>query len=179
MPNAPRILICLTATNMWYGKLVRWATRSNVNHSLIKHEDPFWGDWRATEINEDGPHDQDIRKLTRIDYIEHWESDIDLLPGMRSMRRFVGTAKYDWFGLLFGLVRAILSRLFGWNVEEAIHTHGRLFCSEFIAEVFKRSNVPGVQEWNTANISPGDLREFMELSSHFELVEDPSCDPSP
>ena len=168
-----RILICLTATRRWYGRIVRWATRSRVNHSLIKHEDPFWGGWRATEINEDGVSDRDVGKLTRIDYIEHWESDLDLLPGMRALRTFVGSARYDGLGLASGLIRAIILRVFGIEIDKPIHSHGRLFCSEFVAHVFKKAGVPGVEDWKPANVSPGTLRAFMESSPHFRRVAEP------
>jgi len=174
MSTRRRILVCLTATRKWYGKLIRWATRSRVNHSLVKHDDPFWGAWRATEIDERGPRDIDARYLARFDYIEHWESDLDLGIGMRAMGRFVGMARYDWRGLLVGLLRAVLLRVGGWEVDKAIHSHGRLFCSEFVAEVLKRSKVPGTEEWIPANVSPGDLRRFMKASPHFHQVDEPT-----
>jgi len=172
--DEPRILCCLTATKKWYGRLIRWASDSKVNHSFLKHEDSFWDDWRATEINEIGPHDCDVDRLQRIDYIEHWESDISLLKGMRAVRKVVGGSKYDWRGLLFGILRLIWIKATGRKVTKAVHSDNRWFCSEFVARVIKESGVPGTEDWEPENIAPGMLREFFLDSPHFHLVEDPT-----
>ena len=169
----PRVLVCLSASSAWYGKLIRWATNSKVNHSFIEHEDPFWGGWRATEINESGPHDVAISKLTRIDYIEHWACNVDLVPSLRKMSRFVGSSRYDWGGLLWGLVRSIWAKLTRREVRMALKSNSSWFCSEFVATVFKDAGLKDTASWIPGNISPGELRTFMLLSDHFSLVQQP------
>lgn len=167
------VLITLTAGDAWYAKEIRKATKSDVNHSLVMYKSSDWRDWRAVDPQENGViPGQDASKLTRVDYAECWESSVDLWVGLRETKKDL-FKKYDWIGLIFGLIRALLANYLYIEITKPIHAHNRMFCSEYVSAVLKAAKVPGTEDWIPANISPGDLKKFMQSSPEFRQVPVP------
>lgn len=179
-----RILFAVTTSDALYSKILRWAMRSNINHSLILYESKEWGDWWAIEINERGVNKVPIDKLTRIGYIECYECSVDLWPAMRATKDFVGE-RYDWLGLLGGLLKLIIYRLFRKVIKEPIHKDDRLFCSEYVAHIMYHAGLPGAGKvdglgqipntvaWRPETVSPEYLQNFWQASKLFERVDAP------
>ncbi len=168
-----KVLVTLTAADTWYGRQIRKAIKSNVNHSLILYKSSDWGDWRAIDTQEKGVVPTvSAKKLTRVDYAECWECDADLWKGLRATKKDL-FKKYDWIGLIFGLVRILLANYLGIEIKKSIHAHNRLFCSEYVGAVLVATEVEGTETWDPANISPADLKNFMKRSAHFEKVKVP------
>jgi len=169
-----KVLITLTASNKWYGKQIRKALKSNVNHGLILYRSRDWKDWRAVDTQEKGVTPAvSAKKLTRIDYAECWECDLDLWEGLRATKKDL-YKKYDYVGLVFGVIRAVLSNYLGITFNKPIHAHNRLFCSEYIAVVFQGAKLAGTEKWIPANISPKDLQDYMIHDPHFKPVAVPA-----
>jgi len=179
-----RILFCVTGSNAWYGKLLQWAMRTNVNHSFILYESKEWGGWWAVEINEHGVRKLPVEKLDRINYIECYECKNDLWPALRTITDFVG-AKYDWRGLLWGLFKLIVFRLFGKTILKPVHRHHRLFCSEGVGRVMKAGKLPGAgdveglgpipdtEKWKPPEVSPLYLQVYWKASEYFFRTDTP------
>lgn len=163
----PDMLICLSATDVWYGKLIRWVTDSKVNHTFVLYNSKFWNQWRAVEIDETGVVDKSVWRLKNLGYVEHWRCDIDLVPAMRSLEAHVGSARYDWLGLLTGMIRSLFLKTTGRELKRAVHSQSEWFCSEFVAELLIRSNIPGTEKWRSANVSPGQIRKLVMDSTCF------------
>lgn len=171
MIDDPKVLICLSASDAWYGRIIRWASRSRVNHTFLLYRSDVWG-WFAVEINENGVQLIPPSRLTRVDYLECWRCDEDLLHGLAGMRRWIG-AGYDWRGLLSGLVRLVVRRLFGMSIDGASHSAKRLFCSEAAAVVLRNAAAPGSDSIDPPNTSPGDLRRLFRAHPAYHKVSCP------
>jgi len=164
-----KVLIALSASNAFYGKLLRKALYEHsktpkdeqVNHAFIVYKSSDWQDWRAVDIQEKGVQPTlPVKHLKRVDYVECYElPDVDLWKGLRSCKNDL-YKKYDWIGLIFGFVRLLLA-LVGWKLKNPIHAHNRLFCSEYVAKVLKKSGAPAVDHWAPANVSPKDLQDYL------------------
>lgn len=169
-----QVLITLTASDTWYGREIRKATKSNVNHALVLYQSSDWLDWRAIDTQEKGVTPAvSAKKLTRIDYLECWKCSVDLWKGLR-LTKSDFFKKYDWIGLIFGFIRAVLANYLYIEITKPIHAHNRLFCSEYVAAVIMAAGVPDTAAWIPANMSPGDLKKFMGDSPHFTLVDVPT-----
>ena len=113
-------LVTLTAADTWYGREIRKAIKSNVNHSLMLYESSDWRDWRAIDTQENGVQPAvSAKRLTRVDYAECWECDLDLWKGLRATKKDF-YKKYDWIGLGFGLIRALLANYLGIEIKKPI-----------------------------------------------------------
>lgn len=185
-----RILFAVTTSNALYSRILRWAMRSNINHSLVLYESSEWGGWWAVEINENGVNKIPVEKLSRVGYMECYECSEDLWPAMRATRDFMGE-RYDWFGLLGGLAKLIIYRLFRRTIKSPTHRDDRLFCSEYVAHVMYHANLPGAGRawgygpipntvaWKPETISPEYLQNFWQASARFKQVDPPpgiSCE---
>ena len=165
------VYIALSASNAWYGKELRNVMyedqissvpkNERVNHSFIVYESSDWKDWRAVDIQEKGVQPTiPVKDLTRVDYVECWQvPKVDLWKGIRACKNDL-FKRYDWKGLIFGILRLKLMSWFGMKLTKPHHASNRLFCSEYIAKVLKKSGAPSTEHWAPANISPKDLQDY-------------------
>lgn len=166
------VCIALSASNAWYGRELRQAMYEDqistvpkdeqVNHAFIVYASSDWKDWRAVEIQEKGVQPtKEVRHLTRIDYVECYKiPQVDLWQGLRACKNDL-YKRYDWLGLLWGLVRLKVMSWFGWKLNKPHHASNRLFCSEYVAKVIKKSNAPQAYGWTPANMSPKNLQDYL------------------
>jgi hypothetical protein len=165
------VCIALSASNAWYGRELRQAMYEDqlssvpkgeqVNHAFVVYESSDWKDWRAVDVQEKGVQPTiEVKHLTRVDYVECWQiPDVDLWEGLRACKNDL-FKRYDWIGLIFGFIRLKLMSWFGWKLKKPHHVSNRLFCSEYVAKVLKKSGCPGTEDWVTANISPKNLQDY-------------------
>jgi len=163
------ILVAFSTSDKFYAKILRKIMKSHIHHTFLFVELEGFG-LMALEINQDGirfvSSKRVMRYARRIECFEYIE---DLTPGLLSMKDYLGK-KYDWKGLIFGALRLLVKRYFHYESKKEIHNPNKMFCSEFVASVLKRSNVEGTQNWITSNISPKMLYDFIENSKLFREV---------
>jgi len=149
------------------GKVVRYLTSSPINHVFLVYESAEWGGEWVAQANQDGVHKIPIeRALKSSQYVEQYECLKSLSSGMREMAKYIG-CKYDWKGVVWGIFCLAVLKFLGIKISKRHHSFSRMFCSEFIAEILKRAQVPETGSWETSLISPSDLRMFVMTSRLF------------
>jgi len=168
-----RVLIAFTTSNALYAKVLRWLMHSRVHHCLMFLDLDEFGGWMALEIDEDGVHVVHPRRaLKRVTKMECYESDYDLTAGISAMSTYIGKG-YDWRGLLWGTWRLFLWRLFGYISKKALHDTSRMFCSEFVTQVVKRSGIPGTDSLEPASTWPPLLKDVIASDGGIRYVPNP------
>lgn len=164
-----RILICFGAHDKWYGRLVRFILGYPFNHVFAVYESQDWGQWMAIEVISKisiMPFEISRRRYSKL---RAYECSEDLTPGLLSMVDYLGTS-YDWKGVMGGLVRLALWKLFRFDSLTPFHSESKLFCTEYVAELLKRNNLPKTDRWQTWRIGPETLESFLISSSLFKQV---------
>jgi hypothetical protein len=158
--------------------------KSNINHSFVLYESKEWGGWWAVQTDERGVRKIPAENVPDLDYVECYECSKDLWPALRRTGDFVGD-RYDWRGLLWGLFRLLVYRVFKRKITKPLHRDNRLFCSEDVGWVMKYGELPGAgyvdgygpikdtEHWKTSEISPLVLQTFWQASEEFERVDWP------
>ena len=175
------VLVCLSASNKWYGKAIRKLTRSNVNHAFIAYTSQEWGGWWAVQIDERGVVKIPAEKV-EYDYVECYDFDVDLRAAMIATRSLYGE-DYDWEGIAGFLIKLIAWRVWGRNIVNPLHKTGDLFCSEFVTTFLQQ--VPdmdsAIMKLNPSSVAPGGTPDFLGTSSlqwelqHLAGVERVEC----
>lgn len=170
-----RILIVLARSKGLLGKLIRWFTKSEVNHAYIIFYSAEWNDFMAIEIDERGivivPAFKEEHKYCYSEEYELKNADKDkIITALVAERGLIG-AKYDWLGLISFGFRMLVWRLTGTkDFMHPVHSKTRLFCSEYVANVIN-DIVDEKPFSDPANVSPADLREWLINSDLFHKVE--------
>lgn len=173
------ILVAVSASNNLLGRIIRFLTDSSVNHAFIMYESRLWGGWWAAQIDERG-----VRKLPAKVVLPTYEKVFlyryvvagplqgasALSAGLQACRYMVGW-KYDWLGIVGFIFKLMIWRLLGRRVFNPLHGRNREFCSEFVANVLKKAQVPNFSKVDPASISPGDVLELIKADPHFRRVE--------
>jgi len=170
MSNRP--LVCLTASDTWYGKAIRGVTGSNVNHALIVYYSEAHGGWQALQTDQRGLVEVPAETV-KHSYIECYEfPDLDLMTALPKCRDLVGDS-YDWAGIAGFLLKIASWRLFGRRIVNPLHEKGELFCSEFAARYLQL--VDGMYDWmlkvKPSGMAPGGKSEELGVPSLQELLQ--------
>lgn len=164
------MLVNISASDTWYGRAIRWATKSKFNHSFFTYRSDFWNRFYTTDIDERGvrllPAAKVYRQFIRL---ESYECDIDLKEGLRKCQSDIGEG-YDWGGV-FGIFLSLFFKAF--KNRNAFENSSRMFCSEFVAKVLRSAKVPGSEKLEPDLVTPEDVRRFIIDSPHFTQVENP------
>jgi len=149
------------------GKIVRYLTSSPINHVFLVYESAEWGGEWVAQANEYGVHKIPIaRALKDAEYVEQYECLTGLSSGMKAMAKYVG-CKYDWKGVVWGIFCLAVLKFLGIKILKRHHSFSRMFCSEFVAGILQKAQVPETGSWETSLISPSDLRMFVMTSRLF------------
>ncbi len=174
-------MVCLSASNTWYGSCIRWITKSKVNHSFIAYQDDLWGSWSAVQIDKRGVVRVPVESV-KYTYLECYEfTRLDLTTAMDSARRLVGDS-YDWSGIFGFVLKIIAWRLLGRRILNPLHKKGELFCSEFVVTFLQY--VDGMYDWIKVlapdSVAPGgsdlgtpSLRYELQTHTAIKQVECP------
>lgn len=157
MPET-RVKIGFSTTNKWFSRLIRYWTNSEVSHSFAVYHDPNLDRQIVLDVDFTGyrmvPYDAFCRE-NKVLYL--FEPDIDLMPGVRVVSRWIGR-KYDWRALVaFWRVLKGLRR----TVTEMEVGPKELICTECIVHLLRVSCYPGAADLDPKGTSPQMLLDFM------------------
>ena len=159
------ILVCLTASQEWYGKAIRTLTHSNVNHAFIAYTSEEWGGWWSVQIDQRGVVKIPAEKV-EYEYIECYDMGIPLETAMPRTRQLYGE-KYDWAGIAGFLIKLAAWRFLQRNIVNPLHRRGELFCSEFVTTFLQQ--VDGMYErimvLNPSSVAPGGSPKYIGTPS--------------
>lgn len=132
-----RVMVCLSATDQWYGRLIRWATRSRVNHAFVAFKMDEFKQWMAIQIDERGVVITTLKDvLDETVYVDGFTCERDLWAGVLKQMRMFGW-RYDWLGVVGFAWKILLYRLFRVDIRNAMQQKAALFCSEFVSQILK------------------------------------------
>jgi hypothetical protein len=138
------VYIVLSASNKWFGKAIRWITKSNVNHAFIMYTSHQWGDDWAVEIDDRGVVKLPLKTVMKeYNYIEVYGiKHADMGIAMKRFKNHVGV-RYDWWGVVGFLFKIIMWRLFGRKSRNILHRKDKQFCSEAVVTFLQKAkNAP-------------------------------------
>lgn len=164
-----KVLVCFGAHNEWYGRLVRRILGGTYNHCFLAYKSLDWDKWMCVEVLDKVcllTFDDACKRYSKM---EIYESSCNLFKGMQAMVGYIGS-DYDTKGVIWGLIKVFLWKFFKIEMIKPFQDTSRLFCSEYVAEVLKRSNVPDTSFWQTSNISPKMLKQFVTANPKFVRV---------
>lgn len=162
-------LVAFSTSNKLYAKILRKIMRSPIHHTYMYVEVEGLG-IMALEIDQGGIRFvNNTRPLNWAHRIDAFECSQDLTPGLLEMKNYIGK-KYDWKGVIFGALRLLVKRYFNYESKKEIHNPNKMFCSEFVASVLKKSNLEGTQDWVPSKMSPKMLYDFVTESDLFGRI---------
>lgn len=169
-----RAVVCLSASDSKFGKMIRGITRSNVNHSFIAFYSDNWKGWQALQVDGRGVVELTIEQMNRP-YIEYYEfNHIDLMTALPkpAVRNMIGD-DYDKLGVLGCFLQVVAWRTFGRKIGTPINNSGDLFCSEFCTSFLQ--NVDGAHDWIMdlipAKTAPGGVEKYIGAPSLQEIFQ--------
>lgn len=171
MNNEIKSVVCLAASNTWYGKIIRRITRSNVNHAFVAYHSSIHGGWQALQTDERGLVEVPIESL-KYTYKECYDfPTLNLMSALSQCRNLIGD-RYDWMGIFGFLIKIFFWRLLGRKILNPLHKKGELFCSEFV--IIYLQKVKGMFSWimkiDSSSISPGGNKHTLGVPSLRELL---------
>lgn len=170
MSKKCKTVVCLAASNSWYGKVIRWITRSNVNHAFVAYYSDVHGGWQALQTDKRGLVEVPVESLHYY-VMDCYELPVlDLLTGLPKCRNLIGDA-YDILGIFGFLLKIIVWRLIGRHLLKPLHRKGELFCSEFVVGYLQR--VDDMYSWamslDPSSVAPGGTAQDLGVPSLQEI----------
>ena len=159
------VLVCLTASEEWYGKAIRKITKSNVNHAFIAYTSKEWSGWWAVQT--------DLRGVVKIpaekvehNYIECYDLGMPLEEAMKRTRDVYGE-KYDKAGIVGFLAKLMIWRFLYKKISNPLHKKGELFCSEYVTTFLQAVTgmYPEIIALKPSSVAPGGDPEFLGTPS--------------
>jgi len=126
-----RIRIVFERSNTWLGAIIRWLTRSKLNHVAVEY---YSTDWQ-----EDWAIEAELRGVwTRPSYQRKWLHEFEVLydvsEDMRKAQRFIGD-NYDFKGIfVFGWL-LLFWRLFKVRLRRPWASSKGQLCSELVSRM--------------------------------------------
>lgn len=183
MSSSHKTVVCLSASDSWYGKLIRYITKSTVNHAFVAYYSELHQGWQALQTDGRGVVEVPIESLKYCHKECYVFPDLDLLTAIPKSRNYLGDA-YDFLGILGFLLKIVVWRLVGRRIVNPLHKKGDLFCSEFVVLFLQK--VTGMFTWvmsvNASGVAPGgnehllgvpSLRELFQTNDGVEKIECP------
>ena len=168
------VSIVLTRSNHWYGKVIRWITKSNVNHAFISYYSKQWGGAWAVDVAERGVVKIPLElALKNCEYKEvYYLNNVDLGTAMPKFRNYIGV-NYDWWGIVGFFFKILAWRLFGRKFCNLIQRKDRHFCSESVVIFMQNAeNAPSwILELDPSTVAPGGTCEFLGVPSLQQVLQ--------
>jgi len=159
------IITCRGENNL--GKIIRWITNSNYNHSAL-----YIGEQEVIEALSNGIVISDINE--RLDnpkeevYIDRVKNfDISKINELIDYSKTFLHTKYDWIGLLGIATKYIvrkchLDKLITFWGRNKIENQRKLWCSEFCGVVFSKFNIKFTDD-DTSYLTPNEIHSSSEI----------------
>lgn len=169
--HRPKVAIVLASTKGFFGRVVRWADNSKINHAMVVYEDRLWSGFSKAEATflegvEMRPFDPDDPYYLKLEFFIYQG---DITPGLQMVKKYLG-AGYDYVGATSGIFRMVFRKLFGLESAVPIQDHERLFCFEFVIELLQSAQVPGAAELIPGDTSPATIREWLMRHEYFRKI---------
>jgi hypothetical protein len=150
------ISIVFTASDWWFGRLIRRITGGRTNHVYIEYTSQEWsGRWKAEAAT------LGTRKVLASKNTSTIVARFDCLFPVPLSKIADDVGKpYNFIGILnIGLV-LICARWLRKKIKKPFHNTKGLFCSEWTAKMMKIAELPGTSDWDPEMQSPEDLLDY-------------------
>lgn len=159
------VRVVFTASQTWFGKLIRKVTRSKVSHVYI--EIPIWGSRFAVEATVSGVRIVPAEKAWHsVVYV--YKCLFDTRDGLKAVAAELGSP-YDWVGTFFLGLLIIIGRWFKLKWKALRWRTKALKCSELVALFFTRSGLMDKELVRAEIVTPDMLLLKCQLSRLFEM----------
>lgn len=155
------VRIVFTASRTWFGRAIRWITRSKVSHVFI--EIPIWGERFAVESTVSGVRIVPAHKA-RHNIESEFQCDFPTKTGLLRVAEALGSP-YDWAGTFFLGVLIIIGRWFKLKWKKLYWNTKSLKCSELVADFLRAAGTIRA-DVNTEIITPDDVRALLIALGH-------------
>ena len=161
--NSRRVFFAVSASNTWYGKIIRKLTRSRFNHAFLVFHDMALQCKMVVQVDSDG-----VRLLPLDLIVDGMYSEIELFeynghdvsPYLPCLSTYVGTG-YDWKGVWGYLIKLAHWRMFRRHIQNPVENKGELFCSEMVAFFARSAGIPWFNSLDPASVDPKMLYRIM------------------
>ena len=147
--------------NSWLSKAIRWATKSNINHTALFIW--IWGEPYIIDAQDNGvnvkPFQDWVDKYKYNFIIQRRPRPIaEKKIAVKAMSK-VGLTAYDFEGLI---IKQPIELLTGkWNKKPANHEQDKMYCSEFVSWVYGLDN--------SYRMSPKDFLDYCKENNWDEI----------
>lgn len=159
-----RVFFAVSASDTWYGRLIRKLTRSRFNHSFLIFFDPALHCRVAVQVDGKGTRIIPLDRLlaeenyTEVELFEY--AGYDLTPYLPCLSKYVG-ADYDALGVFGYLIKLAHWRVFRRHIPNPTENRGELFCSEMVAYFARNAGIPWFNSLQPSSTDPKMLYKIM------------------
>lgn len=168
--SSPEVRIVFTASNSWFGKIIRWVTHSKVSHVFI--EFPVWDRRMVGEATVGGTR-MVLAEKSRHNIIAEYTCLFETKPGLLGIASLLGT-KYDYAGTLVIAWWEMLKDWFHTKLREPRWSSKSLKCSELVFIFLEECrSLPSEQRYARELVTPQNLLESCaKETTLFRRVDD-------
>lgn len=156
-----------STTDVWLSKIIRAGTGSKYSHCWIRHGSAVWGGTWITHADWPVLRQWPWRAATTQWTVKQlYRPTWDVRPALASVRADFEEG-YDVPGLLGMVFVELAWKWFRRRVKNPFASPKAVFCSEFVADIFRAAKLPGTEHWDTEALAPEDVADF--CAAHPEL----------
>jgi hypothetical protein len=133
------VYVAFSGGTGWLQRLIKWFSRSDVNHAFLVLWDADFGGWVQLGADTGGWIQSPAEDRLKLPVCRLYAPPpgVDLRVGLKGLRTVLG-AGYDVGGLV-GMSWVMLMRRFGRKVKNPLQRSSKWFCSEIVDVVCARS----------------------------------------
>jgi len=158
------VRLVFTASQSWFGRLIRWFTKSKTSHVFI--EFPVWDRRMVVESTVGGTR-MVLATKARHGVVAEYKLNVETKPSLIKLMPYLGTP-YDYSGLLLLAWARIALSWAKAKVKQPLWGTKAVKCSELVA-VFINELGLLQEDWVFEFISPEDIRTY--VSKHEDKFE--------
>ena len=155
-----KVSIGFSASQDWLGKVIRWFTQSQVNHTFFLVEDLIPGVPMVMQASRGGfqliTYDRFCKGGKVIKLVTPKQ---DITAGVTQALQWLGEP-YDTVGLV-GMAWVEIGRRFKRTWKNFLHSNSTMWCSEAGVYVLQSAKYPGADKLDPSVTSPQDLLTFL------------------
>jgi hypothetical protein len=164
------VKIVFTASNTYFGRLIRWITQSDTSHVMLQYTSDLWGGEWIAEATVTGVRKVPAEKA-KHSVIREYVCKFDAKKMLHSMRDYLGEP-YDYQSIAVLGWTLLIYKIFQKKITRPLHNHYGQFCSEFISRGFAGDEDLPKHNWDFTTVSPKEVDTYCKLyPSYFELID--------